>query len=88
MATDLHRETLKASIATANALATAVGLNPSNSDSLNTGGEIRLSVNPTSESSAKSADANNGSIAKLFSSSLYSVDLAQGIYFFYLVASS
>ena len=38
MATDLHRETLKASIATANALATAVGLNPSNSDSLNTAG--------------------------------------------------
>ena len=64
MATDLHRETLKASIATANALATAVGLNPSNSDSLNTGGEIRLSINPTSESSAKSADSNNGSIAK------------------------
>ena len=64
MATDLHRETLKASIATANALATAVGLNPSNSDSLNTGGKIRLSINPTSESSAKSADSNNGSIAK------------------------
>ena len=64
MATDLHRETLKASIATANALATAVGLNPSNRDSLNTGGKIRLFINPSSESSAKSADPNNGSIAK------------------------
>jgi len=63
MALDLERKTLQQAIAEAEALATAVGLQPSNEGTLDSGGQITLKVNPNAEASATSADDDQGSIA-------------------------
>lgn len=64
MATDLHRENLKQALARAHAIANSVGLQPNNNESLDSGGEIFLSINPKSQANAKSLDPSNGSFAR------------------------
>jgi hypothetical protein len=63
MALDLELDSLKQAVAEAEALSTAVGLQPTNAGSLNSGGAVDLDINPRAEASATSADPDQGAIA-------------------------